>query len=91
MPAPPNLDSKLEGGIRLIVSEREYYRPPSFSMSRRSYLRIEEDFHLPQATLHALTNESGMFSRFAEYNESEPRKLKRIGINMFKPIIDITR
>lgn len=83
MPKPAGPDSQLEGGIRLVISERRYYRPPSFSMSRKSYLRIEEEFHLPQATLHALANESGMFSRFTEYDESIPGKLKRIGSYMF--------
>jgi hypothetical protein len=80
MPAPSNPDSKLEGGIRLVLSERQYYRPPSFSMSKRSYLRIEEEFHLPQATLHSLTNKSGIFSRYLEYDDKAPGKLKRIGI-----------
>jgi hypothetical protein len=83
MPPPSNPSSKIEGGIRLIISEREYYRPLSFSMSKQSYLRVEEEFNLPQVTLHALTNESGVFSRQMEYDESIPRKLKRIGISIF--------
>jgi hypothetical protein len=83
MPPPSNPNSKLEGGIRLIISERESYRPPSFSMSKQSYLKVEEEFNLPQATLHALTNESGVFSRHMEYDENIPRKIKRIGISIF--------
>lgn len=87
VPAPSNPDSVLEGGIRLVISEREYYRPPSFSMSRQSYLRIEEEFKLPPATLHALTNESGMFCRHLEYDEKIPGKLKRIGNPAFLSFI----
>jgi hypothetical protein len=86
MPPPSNPDSKLEGGIRLVISEREYYRPPSFSMSQQSYLRIEKEFNLPQATLHALNNESGMFSRYLDFDKKEPDKLLRIG--MYVPSYD---
>lgn len=52
-------------------------------MSQESYLKIEEHFHLPQVTLHALSNESGIFHRYMEYDESEPGKLRRIGIYFF--------
>lgn len=52
-------------------------------MSKQSYLKVEEEFNLPQATLHALTNESGVFSRHMEYDENIPRKIKRIGISIF--------
>jgi hypothetical protein len=72
--------AKLLGGIRLIISERQYYRPASFSMSEASYLRIEEAFHLPPATLHTFSNESGIFSRYMVYDEKNPGKLQRIGI-----------
>jgi hypothetical protein len=88
MPTPSNPDSKLEGGIRLVISEREYYQPPSFSMSKQSYLKIEEEFRLPEATLHALTNKSGIFSRYVEYDEKIPGKLKRIGIYILMLMID---
>ncbi|KAF2189855.1 hypothetical protein K469DRAFT_762544 [Zopfia rhizophila CBS 207.26] len=77
-PEPPNHDARLVGGIRLIISERVSYHPPSLSMSRESYLRIEEEFHLPPVSLLALSNESGLCSRFEEYDEKEPSKLKRI-------------
>ncbi|KIN06847.1 hypothetical protein OIDMADRAFT_139651 [Oidiodendron maius Zn] len=80
MPVPIDPDSNFEGGIRLVICEREWYQPPSFSMSMQSYLRIEEEFSLPQATLHALTNKCGIFSRYVEYDEKRPGKLKRIGI-----------
>lgn len=43
MPRPSTPDSKLEGGLRVVISERKYYRPPSFSMSQQSYLRIERN------------------------------------------------
>lgn len=49
-------------------------------MSKASYLRIEEHFKLPQATLYGLTNESAMFSRFLDYDEKMPGRLLRIGI-----------
>jgi len=87
-------ESKLEGGIRLAISERDYYRPPSFSMSKKSYLRIEKHLHLSQATLHALANEGGMVCRFLEYDDSEPRNLKRIGIYVLIKsilVVDIIR
>jgi hypothetical protein len=84
MPVPIDPDSNLEGGIRLVICEREWYQPPSFSMSMQSYLRIEEEFSLPQATLHALTNKSGIFSRYVEYHEKIPGKLKRIGTYMLR-------
>lgn len=87
IPKPSNSDSKLEGGIRLVISEREYYRPPSFSMSKQSYIKIEEEFNLPSATLHALSSESGIFSRYMQYDEKVSGKLKRIGINIFTPPI----
>jgi hypothetical protein len=48
-------------------------------MSRESYLRIEEEFHLPHVTLLALSNENGLCSRFKEYDKNEPNKLRRIG------------
>jgi hypothetical protein len=86
-PAPSDQDAKLVGGIRLVISEREYYRPPSFSMSKESYLRIEEAFNLPQATLYALANESGIHSRFLDYDEKFPGMLKRIGIYFFVSFI----
>jgi hypothetical protein len=79
-PVATEPDVKILGGIRLIISERQHYRPPSFSMSKASYLRIEEAFHLPPATLHAFSNESGIFSRYMDYDESIPGKLQRIGI-----------
>jgi len=81
IPTPLDATSILEGGIRIIISEREYYRPASFSMSKQSYLRVEEEFNLPQATLPALVNESGVFSRHLEYDKNVPGKLKRIGIS----------
>ena len=78
-PAPPSVDAKLVGGIRLIISEQEYYRPPSYSLSKESYLRVEEEFHLPQVTLVALSNEGGTCSRYEEYDKNDPSKLERIG------------
>jgi hypothetical protein len=48
-------------------------------MSKESYLRVEEHFNLPQATLHGLTNDSGLCSRFLDYDEKIAGKLSRIG------------
>jgi hypothetical protein len=82
-PAAPSPDAKPEGGIRLVISERKYFHPPSFSISKESFLKIEEHFHLPQATLHALSNGSGVFHRYMEYDESESGKLGKIGVYFF--------
>lgn len=78
-PPPPSRDATLVGGIRLIISEQEYYRPPSYSLSQTSYLRIEEHFHLPQQTLVALSSEDGACSSYEEYESADPEKLRRIG------------
>jgi hypothetical protein len=80
MPEHSCLDCRFEGGIRLIISESEYCGLPSFSLSQESYLQIEEHFNLPQATLHGLTNESGIFSRFLHYSEKDSDRLLKIGI-----------
>jgi hypothetical protein len=41
-------------------------------MSKELYLRIEEAFNLPQATLYALTNECGIYSRYLDCDEKVP-------------------
>ncbi|KAK2794834.1 hypothetical protein FQN51_000657 [Onygenales sp. PD_10] len=78
-------DAKLVGGFRLLISEQEYYKPPSYSISRELYLRIEEAFHLPQATLEGLSNEHGIFSHYEEYEDNDPGKLRRIAFLIRAP------
>jgi hypothetical protein len=79
-PKPPQ-GVVLEGGIRLIMSERVFYKPPSLSISRDSYLKIEEEFHLPQVSLLTLSNEDGVSYRHEVYDEGNPSRLKRIGVS----------
>ena len=78
-PPPPSTDAQLVGGLRLIISEQEYYRPPSYSLGQEAYLRIEEHFDLPQPTLVALSSEEGACSCYKEYDRADPKRLLRIG------------
>jgi hypothetical protein len=77
-PKPADEAAELVGGIRILVSERQYYYPPSLSISQSSYLQIEEEFCFPPAALHVLFTENGHFSRFEVYEEEDATKLKRL-------------
>jgi hypothetical protein len=79
-PKPPQ-GVVLEGGIRLIISERLLYKPPSLSISKDSYLKIEEKFHLPPVSLLTLSNEDGVCYKHEAYDEGKPPRLKRIGVS----------
>ncbi len=78
-PSPPSTNAQLVWGLLLIISEQEYYRPPSYSFSQESFLRIEQEFNLPQLTLIALSSEQGACSCYKQYDRADPRKLLRIG------------
>lgn len=77
--SPKLAHTDIVGGIRIIIAERIYFDPPSLSISRASYMRIEEQFHLPHISLQALMTGNGAFCRFEEYDEKDSTKLKRIG------------
>jgi hypothetical protein len=83
-PRPADQDSTLIGGIRLIILERVGYEPPSVSVSRDSYLKIEKVFHLPAVSLLALANANGICSSHEVYSEEMPSKLKRIGVSIIR-------
>ncbi|KAI8948827.1 hypothetical protein F4801DRAFT_555357 [Xylaria longipes] len=69
----------LRGGIRLLVLERLYYQPPSFHIKKETYLAIEKQFALPENTLLALSNESGMSAHFLDIDE-RTGTLKRLSM-----------
>ncbi|OAL44630.1 hypothetical protein IQ07DRAFT_649243 [Pyrenochaeta sp. DS3sAY3a] len=56
----PTKDGVLQGGIRLLVLERLLYQPASFDIKKETYLAIEQRFHLPENTLYALSDVSGL-------------------------------
>lgn len=62
-------NDRLRGGVRLLILERKFYQPPSFPIKKETYLAIEEQFHLPENTLSAFSNECGMSSHSLDVAE----------------------
>ena len=62
-----------------MLTERYGFRPPSFPISRRCYVKVEKHFSLPHATLGAIVNSSHVYSRFLEYDDKQHTKLRRMG------------
>ncbi|KAJ2972288.1 hypothetical protein NUW58_g9216 [Xylaria curta] len=80
--APPesrDTGNALRGGIRLLFLERLYYQPPSFHIKKDTYLAIEREFSLPENTLLALSNNSGLSTHAFDVDKQTGR-LKRLGM-----------
>jgi hypothetical protein len=65
----PAKDGVLQGGIRLLVFERLLYQPASFDIKKETYLAIEQHFHLPENTLYALSDVSGLSTYALDIDE----------------------
>ncbi|KAK0725499.1 hypothetical protein B0H67DRAFT_598733 [Lasiosphaeris hirsuta] len=57
------------GSIRLLLCERLGWRPPGFSMSRRSFLSMEALFDLPPEALPVMTKDAGGEYSSFKYDE----------------------
>ena len=58
-------------------------------MSKESFLKVEERFHLPPATLLSFSLDTGGFSRYMTYDSANSSKVKRIG-SIHVPLGDAT-
>jgi hypothetical protein len=68
---------RIEGGIRLIMCERENHRP-SMTMSRQVYEKVEQQFELHPTTLPALFMHGGLYVKYLERDSAtdQPTKLR---------------
>lgn len=67
----------VEGGIRLLVLQREKYQPMDYPVSDETFQKIENHFHLHAATLPSFSSDSGTYSRYLEFDDTNT-VLKRI-------------
>ncbi|PVH70525.1 hypothetical protein DL98DRAFT_436891, partial [Cadophora sp. DSE1049] len=86
IPPAPNPGASLHHGtVRLLICERLYYDPLSFSMSRKSYLNVERAFNLSPATLPSFSIDSGIYSQYKTYDRDDPEKVTRLSVVMKFP------